>query len=282
MLGAIALIALGYIVVSYVFFLFPRLLHKPKLVTQMPVHISHRGGAGERIENTLRAFQNAVELGTDMLELDCHLTKDGEVVILHDGNLKRSTGVNVDVSEVNYAELPQYLPKLEVQFHPGHFSHAKSPSDRKILRLFDLFTSFPHTPMNIDIKVDDDRLINKVGNMIREFHREKFTIWGSFSAKTCAKLKAANPAVPCFFPLDSVLRLFTYYVFGLLPFMPITYEYLELPLVAASNYPESATATGLNRIKMKVMLWLMDFLLCSPRLYCHLKARGVPNMHLTV
>lgn len=48
-------------------------------------------------------LHSAVELGTDMLELDCHLTKDEQVVVLHDFNLKRLTGVSCDISDVAYA-----------------------------------------------------------------------------------------------------------------------------------------------------------------------------------
>lgn len=47
-------------------------------------------------------FFSAVTVGTDMLELDCHITKDEEVVVSHDENLKRSTGVNVNISDLKY------------------------------------------------------------------------------------------------------------------------------------------------------------------------------------
>lgn len=46
---------------------------------------------------------SAVNIGTDMLELDCHITKDEQVVVSHDANLKRSTGINVNVSDLKYS-----------------------------------------------------------------------------------------------------------------------------------------------------------------------------------
>ena len=77
--------------------------------------IGHRGGAGEGYENTGHAYNNAVNLGVGMLELDVHLTKvvhlififvnslnfflailqDEEVVVAHDQNLSRLTGLKV-------------------------------------------------------------------------------------------------------------------------------------------------------------------------------------------
>lgn len=58
-------------------------------------------------------------IGTQMLELDCHLTRDGEVVVSHDHNLLRSTGVDKNISELDYKDLPLLKQRLPIDFEPG-------------------------------------------------------------------------------------------------------------------------------------------------------------------
>ena len=55
--------------------------------------IAHRGASAYAPENTLVAFEKAVELGADWFELDCTLSKDLEIIVIHDDDMKRTTGV---------------------------------------------------------------------------------------------------------------------------------------------------------------------------------------------
>lgn len=71
---------------------------------------AHRGGSGERVENTLEAFSHAESLGINFMELDCHLSKDGEVIIAHDADLERMCGSQHQgkmLKDLNFAELPK-------------------------------------------------------------------------------------------------------------------------------------------------------------------------------
>uniref|UniRef100_A0A4W4FMT1 GP-PDE domain-containing protein n=1 Tax=Electrophorus electricus TaxID=8005 RepID=A0A4W4FMT1_ELEEL len=167
----------GYVLTSALLLRCPSLLHRRRRETFRSRHISHRGGAGENLENTMAAFRHAVELGTDMLELDCHLTKDEQVVVLHDSNLRRLTGVDADISDVRYADLPPYLCKLGVTFKRECF--VEGGGSRRIPLLRDVFEAFPSLPINIDIKVNDDRLIRKVSEMVIKYDREHLTVWGN-------------------------------------------------------------------------------------------------------
>jgi glycerophosphoryl diester phosphodiesterase len=66
---------------------------------------AHRGGARLWPENSLRAFRESLALGVDLLELDVHLTADGEVVVIHDATLDRTTDGRGAVGERTVAEL---------------------------------------------------------------------------------------------------------------------------------------------------------------------------------
>src|SRR4029450_4232444 len=66
---------------------------------------AHRGGAQLWAENGLTAFRNALTLGADYLELDTHVTGDGEVVVIHDPTLDRTTTGRGAVSSARLADL---------------------------------------------------------------------------------------------------------------------------------------------------------------------------------
>ena len=66
---------------------------------------AHRGGAQLRPENSLLAFRNAIALGADFLEFDVHLARDGEVVVIHDPTLERTTRGAGAVSDRSLGDL---------------------------------------------------------------------------------------------------------------------------------------------------------------------------------
>lgn len=71
---------------------------------RIPVY-AHRGASAYAFENTLKAFEKAVELGADGIELDIQLTKDGIPIIYHDLNLRRLTGSRKRVNQLPYEKV---------------------------------------------------------------------------------------------------------------------------------------------------------------------------------
>jgi glycerophosphoryl diester phosphodiesterase len=69
--------------------------------------IGHRGAMGYEPENTLRSFQKAIDLQVDMIEFDVHLCKTGELIIIHDDDVNRTTDGQGFVAKKSLAELKE-------------------------------------------------------------------------------------------------------------------------------------------------------------------------------
>ena len=68
---------------------------------------AHRGASVDYPENTMSAFIGAKNLGADWIELDVQQTKDGKIIVSHDTNLQRITGINKDIIDMNYSEIKE-------------------------------------------------------------------------------------------------------------------------------------------------------------------------------
>ncbi|KAF4911370.1 Phosphatidylglycerol phospholipase C [Colletotrichum viniferum] len=94
---------------------FTRALQRPSSpATTLPQAIAHRGYKALYPENTLLAFRAALDAGAHALETDLHLTKDGVVVLSHDGTLKRCFGVDKKINECEW----EYVSSLETIREP--------------------------------------------------------------------------------------------------------------------------------------------------------------------
>jgi glycerophosphoryl diester phosphodiesterase len=103
-----------------------------------PIAFAHRGGASDNPENTMPAFQHAVDLGYTYLETDVHATSDGVLLAFHDSELDRTTDRTGVISE---------LPLNEIS--------AARVDGREPIPLFeDLMAQFPTARVNIDCKAD--------------------------------------------------------------------------------------------------------------------------------
>src|SRR6266851_4167163 len=70
-----------------------------------PQYVAHRGGAARWPENSLTAFRGAIAGGARLLELDVHLTADGEIAVIHDPTLERTTSGRGSLARCTVADL---------------------------------------------------------------------------------------------------------------------------------------------------------------------------------
>lgn len=102
--------------------------------------IAHKGASGLAPENTMAAFQKALDLGVDQIELDVRHTKDGEIVVFHDQRLDRiardtlGNQITGDMHEYTLAELKQ----LDVgSWYDSHYSDQRIPTLKEVLDFID-------------------------------------------------------------------------------------------------------------------------------------------------
>ena len=108
--------------------------------------IAHRGAASQAPENTLASFRRALQIGTDAVEFDVHLSKDGEVVVMHDDTVDRTTDGMGRIADMTLEEILRI--DVGVRFSE-EFRGERIPTLRESLECIP-----PHTISIIEIKAD--------------------------------------------------------------------------------------------------------------------------------
>ena len=155
-----------------------------------PLVAAHRGGAALWPENSLLAFRNAVALGADYLELDVHLSRDGEVVVIHDPTLDRTTTGSGPVRERTLAELAE----LRLKDRGGAVTEEPVPTLDQVVTL----AAAGKRQMLLEIKVDEQRrrypgIEEKVFAILDRHQFTPFAIVMSFEAETWRRVRRLRP-----------------------------------------------------------------------------------------
>jgi glycerophosphoryl diester phosphodiesterase len=152
---------------------------------------AHRGGAALAPENTAAAFAQAAAMGAHGCELDVRLSRDGEVVVIHDATLERTTDASGPVSALSAAE----LARVDAGFHFGAGAgHPWRGRGEGVPRLADVLAAHPDLPFIIELKGDDPALARAATAVVRDRRALDRVCFGGFSDATLAAARAAAPA----------------------------------------------------------------------------------------
>lgn len=156
---------------------------KDVLQFDRPIVLAHRGGSHLAPEHTMIAFEKALDLGVDGFEVDIRLTKDEEIVVLHDDTIERTSDGVGFVKDFTLDELKQFNFGYQFEDLDGQFPYREKKAE--IVTLRELFEKFPNTYINIDIKDGPDTyegslMPSKLWRLIEEYNAENRIVVTSF------------------------------------------------------------------------------------------------------
>jgi glycerophosphoryl diester phosphodiesterase len=160
--------------------------------TIAPLFAAHRGGAALWPENSLLAFRNALALGADYLEMDVHLSRDGEVMVMHDPTLDRTSTGSGPVRERTAAE----LGALRLKDRSGAVTEEPVPTLERVVAL----AAAAKRQMLVEIKTDEQRrrypgIEEKVLAILDRHRFAPSAIVMSFEGDTWRRVRQLRPDV---------------------------------------------------------------------------------------
>lgn len=192
---------------------------------------AHRGGAKFAPENTMYAVRYSIESGAEYIEIDVQLTADKEVVLLHDENLKRTTGYNGYLYNMKYED----VAKLDAgSYFDGSYSDAYIPTLKEVLE-----ECKGKINLNIELKKSgktDNELVDKVLEYIYLYDMQQQCVITSTNYSYLRYIKMTAPEIRTGFIANMLLG------------DPATLEYADFfsvkHIVVTENFVKSAHNAG--------------------------------------
>lgn len=180
-----------------------------------PLVIAHQGGEELWPSNTMFAFERAVDLGVDVLEMDLHITADGALVLIHDETVDRTTDGTGVVEQMTLAEV-KALDAGHYWTDDGGQTFPFRGQGITIATLEEVFQAFPDMPMNIEIKrVDNLPVAEPFCQMIRQHGKQDQILVASFHEDAMSEFRAACPEVATSASQNEVINFFVRHAVGL-------------------------------------------------------------------
>ena len=236
-----------------------------------PIGFAHRGGVREFPENTLYAYRESARLGADVLEMDVYATADGELVVLHDTTVDRTTNGSGTVESMTLAELQAldaaywFVPGQGTPHDAADSAYAfrgiatgeRAPppgyraEDFRIPTLEEALRAFPDHLLNVELKPSVSGTGSyeaQVASLLLRYGRATDVMVASFLDHTATLFKLSAPCVSTSVPTVQVAALLLTSS-GPLPMLPLAiHQAFQVPRSTASigQIPEPIELTVLS------------------------------------
>ena len=236
------------------------------------LNIAHRGGAAEAPENTLYAYRRAIAAGADVLEMDVYESADGELVVIHDSSVDRTTNGSGEVSSLTLAEI-KALDAAWWYAEDTGTAHGKPdsayiyrgvadgsrppppgsrPGDFRIPTLREVLQAFPDVMLVVELKPNEQNTGSyeaRLARLLREFGRTDDVIVASFLDHHSGLFKIAAPEISTSVPTTQVAAFWATSQ-GALPGVTHGHHAFQVPpqlgvQVVSEDFVRDAHAAGL-------------------------------------
>ncbi|MBO5415433.1 MAG: glycerophosphodiester phosphodiesterase [Clostridia bacterium] len=149
--------------------------------------LGHRGACGHAPENTMEAFELAIKMGADGVELDVHFTADGEVVVLHDEKIDRTSNGQGLVNQYTLAE----LKTMDFGYH-FYKEQRKGIRIPTLAEVYELLAPIGKL-VNVEIKSADPDIVKACHDIAKAYKMEENVIYSSFDHFQLQRAKEIIP-----------------------------------------------------------------------------------------
>jgi glycerophosphoryl diester phosphodiesterase len=153
-----------------------------------PIIYAHRGASFELPENTLEAFELALDLGADAIETDAHMTRDGRIVLAHDPRGARTAGVDRAIADLTLDEVR--LWDVGARFSPRRPGAFRVGTPCRLPLLEEALSAFPGVVFNVDAKQTSPDMTGALVRCIRSCGAEERVRIASFSTANLRRVRA--------------------------------------------------------------------------------------------
>ncbi|HMM10777.1 MAG TPA: glycerophosphodiester phosphodiesterase family protein [Bacteroidales bacterium] len=234
-----------------------------------PLVIAHRGASGIAPENTLAAIRKAMETGVNMIEIDVHLTRDMQVVVVHDYTIDRTTNGSGKIKNLDFSQIRAFDAG---RWFSAEYAGERIPSLDEVLSLVN-----GRHKLLIEIKpsrTNDKHTEMKVLESIRSHHAQFWCIIQSFSPKVLQNMRMLDPVV-------ELHQL----VVGDVPLLPLHYHqtlaggsFTQYRHVSAVNpnhrFASKRKINKLHKRGQRILVWTVD----DPQVMEDMIAKGVDGI----
>lgn len=168
-------------------------LFKSNTLTRTPIIIGHRGNPTNAPENSISSYLIAWQNGSDVLETDIYLTADNEIVIMHDGDISRTTTGSGNVESMTVEQLKQFNLWGENDTYKSKFP------DETIPTLRDMFEAIKDNDAKVFVEIKSGKaaICQKLSDLIDEYNYSDRVCVISFNATQLANLQKIAPQITC-------------------------------------------------------------------------------------